>query len=91
MKSKLVTSKRGQEHAERRTVTAAARERLARCGRHGLTAIRCEHHEGVLFLRGRVPSYYLKQMAQEAVRTVAGVEEIVNCIEVSAVARSGAP
>jgi len=27
----------------------------------------CEYHEGQLFLRGQVPSFYFKQLAQEAV------------------------
>ena len=33
-------------------------------------------------LRGSVTSYFHKQMAQEAVRKVAGVEQIENCLEV---------
>ena len=33
-------------------------------------------------LRGSVNSYFHKQMAQEAVRRVAGVEQIENCLEV---------
>jgi osmotically-inducible protein OsmY len=36
----------------------------------------------MVFLRGRVNSYYLKQLAQETIRNVAGVEQIVNEIEV---------
>ncbi len=33
-------------------------------------------------LQGCVRSYFHKQMAQEAVRRVAGVEEVENCLEV---------
>ena len=33
-------------------------------------------------LKGCVHSYFHKQMAQEAVRRVAGVEEVENCLEV---------
>ena len=33
-------------------------------------------------LQGSVKSYFQKQMAQEAVRKVDGVEEIENCLEV---------
>ena len=47
-----------------------------------LRSIRCEVHEGVLVLRGQVTSYYLKQLAQETVRTLEGVEVIVNVVEV---------
>jgi hypothetical protein len=48
-----------------------------------LRNITCESRDGVLFLRGSVPSYYLKQVAQTAVASVVGVGRIVNCIEVS--------
>jgi len=44
--------------------------------------IACEYHEGTLILRGQVSSFYEKQLAQEAVRTLEGVEQIVNRIEV---------
>ena len=37
----------------------------------------CENHEGVLVLRGPVSSFYEKQLAQEAVRTLEGVDQIV--------------
>jgi osmotically-inducible protein OsmY len=47
-----------------------------------LRSILCEFHEGVLVLRGHVPSFYLKQLAQEMVRTVEGVERILNVVEV---------
>jgi len=47
-----------------------------------LKNVSCEYHEGVLTLRGCLPSYYLKQMAQAAVSRVAGVARIVNQIEV---------
>ena len=36
-----------------------------------------------LVLDGRLPSYYLKQLAQEAVRGVAGIDRIENRIVVS--------
>jgi|ERR1700693_5124005 len=44
--------------------------------------IACEFHEGTLVLRGQVSSFYEKQLAQEAVRTLDGVEQIVNRLEV---------
>jgi hypothetical protein len=47
-----------------------------------LKNVSCEFHEGVLTLRGCLPSYYLKQMAQTAVSRLDGVERIVNEIEV---------
>jgi hypothetical protein len=38
----------------------------------------------VIYLRGRLPSYYLKQVAQETVGGVKGVRHVVNRIEVCA-------
>jgi osmotically-inducible protein OsmY len=47
-----------------------------------LKNVSCEYHEGILTLRGCLPSYYLKQMAQTAVARLDGVQRIVNEIEV---------
>ncbi len=44
----------------------------------------CEGQEGVLVLRGYLPSYYYKQMAQEIVAQLPGVGRIDNQIEVVA-------
>lgn len=49
-----------------------------------LRTLSCEHHEGILIVRGRVPSYYHKQLAQESLRNLPGVPEILNCVEVIA-------
>ncbi len=53
-----------------------------------LKNISCEFHEGALILRGCVPSYYLKQVAQMAVTPMEGVSRIVNQIEVVAPRRA---
>lgn len=42
----------------------------------------CEFDAGELFIRGQVPSFYLKQLAQEAVVGIDGVHQVVNEIEV---------
>ena len=70
--------------------TAAEARVVARVGQclqdasyYPLRRISCEFHEGILFLRGRVPSYYLKQVAQEIIRKIDGVEEIANRLEVA--------
>ncbi len=44
--------------------------------------LRFETHRGRVTLRGVVSTYYQKQMAQEAVRRVDGVDEISNELEV---------
>jgi osmotically-inducible protein OsmY len=49
-----------------------------------LKNVRCECCEGVLTLRGCLPTYYLKQMAQAVVGRIEGVRRIVNEIEVVA-------
>ena len=47
-----------------------------------LKNVSCDCQAGVLVLRGCLPSYYLKQVAQEAVACLAGVKAVDNQIEV---------
>jgi hypothetical protein len=47
-----------------------------------LKNVTCDLFDGVLVLRGCLPSYYLKQIAQEAVALLEGVERIDNQIQV---------
>ncbi len=65
-----------------RTTAQAARECLATSPYHPLRRIFCEYDRGILVLRGRLPSFYYKQLAQEAVARVRGVARVVNEIEV---------
>lgn len=46
--------------------------------RPGLMQVQCEMHEGMAVLRGTVPSYYMKQIAQETTKQIKGVEQVVN-------------
>ena len=66
----------------RLTVAEAARERLQHSCYPQLRQVTCHFHEGALILHGQLPSYYLKQLAQEAVMELGGVEEIINRIAV---------
>jgi len=66
----------------RRGIAARVSERLAQSPYFPLRGVWCDYHEGVLCLRGRVPSYYLKQVAQTIACQVDGVEECMNRIEV---------
>lgn len=60
-------------------------ERCLRCNSYlALKNVSCEYREGVLTLRGCLPTYYLKQLAQTAVARLDGVERINNEIEVIA-------
>jgi len=47
-----------------------------------LKNVACDCRGGVLVLRGCLPSYYLKQVAQEAVVRLEGVQAIDNQIQV---------
>jgi len=50
--------------------------------RLSLRNISCHSVDGVLVLQGSVSTYHLKQLAQEAVAKLDGVEEIENQIHV---------
>jgi osmotically-inducible protein OsmY len=41
------------------------------------------YDRGTILLRGQVPSFYLKQLAQEAVKKIEGLGRVVNEIEVT--------
>mgnify|MGYP003669764190 FL=1 len=59
-------------------ITAAVRRSWASSGYTALRGIECRFEDGVLIIRGSVSSFYYKQMAQELVRCVDGVDQIVN-------------
>lgn len=54
-------------------------------GRHvpGLRHLEVEAHNGTVTLRGRVYSFYEKQMCQEFCRRVAGVVRYIDAVDVS--------
>jgi osmotically-inducible protein OsmY len=60
------------------SVTESARERLRRSPYLPVRLLACEFDRGVLRLRGRLSSFYQKQLAQEAVAGLSGVEEVIN-------------
>jgi hypothetical protein len=57
---------------------------LRTCSYLALRAIHCSYHNGILTLHGRVPTFYMKQIAQELVSKASHVE-IENCLEVERV------
>jgi len=63
-------------------IALSAREKLQGSSYSGLKRISCQCRQGVLTLRGAVPTYSMKQLAQAVVSMVDGVEQIVNCVEV---------
>ena len=42
----------------------------------------CQEERGVIVLHGQVRSFFQKQMAQESLRNVDGVEKVINELEV---------
>ena len=63
-------------------ITLAAHRKLSALAFPQLKTIVCEFHEGNLTLRGKVNSFFLRQMAYAAVKHVAGVEEVCDRLEV---------
>jgi osmotically-inducible protein OsmY len=68
-------------HCEK--VMEAARRRLKRSPYPAIRDLSCQFERGTLVLRGCLPSYYQKQLAQVAVIGLEGVVEVVNEAEVS--------
>jgi osmotically-inducible protein OsmY len=63
-------------------IVIGALQRLRSCHNFELKRLHCSAHSGILILRGQVSSYYLKQLAQEVLRSLNGVHRIANHIEV---------
>ena len=64
-------------------VAREAATRLRESPYLSLKAVSCEFRDGVLTLRGSLPTYYFKQMAQTAVAGLEGVVSVDNQIEVA--------
>jgi osmotically-inducible protein OsmY len=69
-------------------IAGATEARLRASGYLALRDVSCIARDGVAHLHGCVPSYYLKQIAQEIAAAVEGVRLVVNKIEVKAPARA---
>ena len=67
---------------ENKRITEVAHTLLKSSGYAAIRRVNCVYDEGVLVLRGEVPSYYQKQIAQAAVSGLGNVERIVNRIRV---------
>jgi osmotically-inducible protein OsmY len=63
-------------------VLALAKDRIRLHSHLSVQRIWCEYDGAQLYLRGQVPSFYLKQLAQSAVSGIDGVSQVVNEIEV---------
>ena len=67
------------------TIHTLAQARLHKNPYPALKRVSCEFRDGSLILRGCLPTFFLKQMAQAAVAELAGVDRIDNRIEVVSV------
>jgi hypothetical protein len=56
--------------------------RLRESSYYYLRTISAAHESGVITLRGRVPTFYLKQTVQAIVEKIEGVERVVNLVDV---------
>jgi osmotically-inducible protein OsmY len=63
-------------------IAEIAEAALRRSSYFELHNVACDFSSGVLTLRGCVPSYHLKQLAQASVADVPGVIEVHNRVEV---------
>jgi len=68
----------GNSHDRSHESAEAARDCLRRSPYCPIRSVSCECRRGVLFLRGPLPTFYLKQLAQEAVAKVKGISQVVN-------------
>jgi osmotically-inducible protein OsmY len=72
----------GQDSNRIERIIADAKRRIVHQPHLSVQRIWCDFDGGRLILRGQVPSFYFKQLAQEAVADLEGVEQVVNEIEV---------
>ena len=63
-------------------VTKQAQEVLRTSPYKPIRRVACTYQDGMLVLRGRLRTFFHKQLAQEAVARVDGVRQVVNEIEV---------
>ena len=71
------------QNPDRQASLPAMAERALRSSPYpALKKLSCDSQSGVLVLRGCLPTYYLKQIAQEVVAHLEGVKRIENQIQV---------
>jgi osmotically-inducible protein OsmY len=78
----LPSANRETSTAGQPTINHQIAERLRRSNYRALRDISCSTNDGEVCLMGSLPSYYLKQVAQETAFSVEGVHHVVNRIKV---------
>lgn len=64
------------------SVEALVQQQLQQSNYSSLRSIECKVSSGTARLSGQLPSFYLKQTAQEIVRRVTGIDQVRNLVEV---------
>ena len=75
-----MTAIQDETHSDQ--INALAKDLIRRHPHLSVQRIWCEYNGRRLYLRGQVPTFYLKQLAQTAVSGLNGVSQVVNEIEV---------
>jgi osmotically-inducible protein OsmY len=65
------------------TLLERVQRRLRESPYYYLRTIQCACDAGEVTLRGRVPSFYLKQTVQAVVEKVDGVHQVINLVDVT--------
>ncbi len=77
---------RGPSRANRGGDDSAAVSVLAKNAVSDLRRLQVEESDQSIYLSGRVRSFYHKQLAQEAIRPVAGGRQVINRVDVCEIA-----
>ena len=72
----------GSPDKELPDVAQLAEQHLNKSTYHALRGVTCLYHEGIITICGRVPSFYLKQVAQSIVGAIEEVGGVINRLEV---------
>jgi len=65
------------------SILETVQRRLRESSYYYLRTVSCVYEQGVLTLRGKVPTFYLKQTLQSIVEKVDGVTQIQNLVDVT--------
>ena len=76
-------SKSDPSSRDTQSTVVDVRDRLHTAPYAALKSVRCEQRNGQVVLSGRVPSYYLKQVAQSIAMQQPHVRSVLNLIDVS--------
>lgn len=64
------------------TVVQEAQTKLNASSHRFTRSVECDYADGILKIRGKVPSFYLKQTAQSLIQGIDGVDRVDNEIVV---------